>query len=87
MTLPSLPLEPQTVGVVVVNVTASPELAIALTVTEPTPTSSFASEPKVIVWGDAATVAGIWTIRPTAVDSRLNVSPPMIVVNVPLTLT
>ena len=83
MTLPSVPLEPQTVGVVVVNVTASPELAIALTVTDPTPTSWFASEPKVIVWGDAAMEAGIWTIRPTAVDSQLNVSPPMIVVNVP----
>ena len=75
ITLPFAPLDEHTVGVVVENVTVKPEVAVALTVIEPTPTSWSARAPNEIDWDAADVCAGIWTIRPAAVVAEVERDP------------
>ena len=82
-----MPPEVQTAGVVVENVTGSPDVAVALTVKEPLPTIRSGSGPNVMVWLTFVDIAGSCAIRPTAVLARSNVMPPMIVLNWPFTVT
>ncbi len=57
MVAPAVPPEVHTEGVVVVKLTASPDEAVALTVTGESARVSLANAPKVMVW-DAGVAAG-----------------------------